>query len=224
MKVLSNHYIVVGYLFIGWTTFTLLNGCSMRQQPVYNAAHSSNELVEWRVWLSTTVYNPDWVDYELNIEQVFSSSDLEKLAQYSESIQPLVLDGLKHSGGTHAAFIAGYLQYTKALPILREKLLTLRYPYFWEGSWNYTREDDILNDDQYQYHVAYIHAIERITGKAVKDVITLTPTEIQRLRHQANAARIEEGQSENYCTKWLLNKLGYDILPQNQNNRKEERR
>ena len=150
------------------------------------------------------------------LHEVFS---LEQLAwmlvhreHLSDAINARILD---HS--TLAIQIAVYLRLETAISVLREKVLTLRDTYGWEGP-DYSQPDPWMWETQYPYHRIYIWAIQGIAGAPLHAVIKLTDAERDFLQQKAALARTPEsfpdttGDSQKvdgraWCAKWLLTLL-----------------
>ncbi|MCB9701204.1 MAG: Hint domain-containing protein [Myxococcales bacterium] len=106
--------------------------------------------------------------------------------------------------GSHAyAYGLAWLRSQDALPLLRARLLADRYFYGWET--DHPEDLDVrLRDEQYPHHLAYILAIERISGRELADAVDLRPEEADRLI--AETLR-QPADSDADVARWLLLKL-----------------
>ena len=115
--------------------------------------------------------------------------------------------------GDHAAaYGLAWLGTRRALPVLRQRLLSERYFYGWETS---TPDDPatLFANEQYPRHQALILAIERIDGRPLRSAVKLTPDERQRLLD--DAARCNGAEAAH----WLLHLLDGAPLPSAKENR-----
>jgi hypothetical protein len=146
-----------------------------------------------------------------SVEKVFTSAELKRFREHSGEVEAY-LNGHRAAGSVGAAWIAGYFRIHSSLPLLRNALLTDRYFYGWEGP-DPNQESSYLSDEQYPHHLAYIAAIEAISGRPLGEAVTLTPEEISRLQAEAKVdfAKLDvepEKVMHGLCARWLLQKLG----------------
>jgi len=135
----------------------------------------------------------------------FSPEELAEIKRFGPQLQPMFLERLRE--GEHSvAYLLAYLKTQDALPLLKENLLTDRYFYWWEGP-DYSREESYLRDEQYPHHLAYIAAIEHISGKAIWDAMQLSMQERSALQAESRKASPEGPRFQHYCARWLLMKL-----------------
>jgi hypothetical protein len=175
----------------------------------YNKRHpatAGNQVADFMARLALASFDPDWDGYDSGMERIFSDSDIEMISRHKTAVQEVVLAGLEQRGGSKAALIAAHMRLCEALPLLREDLFKARSPYLWEGP-DYAKEDSVLDDNQFQYHSAYINAIETITGKPIREAVKPTDKELERLRRMASKAKLKNPQTPEWWAKWLLRKL-----------------
>ena len=147
------------------------------------------------------VFSGDWIDYDIPVTEAFSGQDLEILRRNLPSLITMVEDALG-TGSVWGAKLAGHFKVSKVVPLLRHHLLTPQRTYGWEGP-DYSKPESYLLDEQYQYSMAYLQAIEDISGKPIHQAVNLTPSEIEVLDTHARNSESE------YChwAIWLKNKL-----------------
>lgn len=139
-------------------------------------------------------------------EWSFSDAELKQVRKYTRQVEPILLEKLR-KGHHGAAYVLAYLGTTEALPILRERLLQERYFYGWDG-WDYSKEESYLSDVQYPRHIAYITAIERISGRPIWEAVKLSDAERTLLQDEAQKAKLRQpGCGRYFAAKWLLIKL-----------------
>ena len=117
---------------------------------------------------------------------------------------------------TLAIQMAVYLRMETAIGVLREKSLTLRSPYMWEGP-DYSTEEPFMSENQYPYHCIYIWAIVGIAQAPLSEVIKLTDAERATLEAKAAGTRPFNSfpsltndkwvDGQTWCAKWLLTQL-----------------
>ena len=159
-------------------------------------------------------FTEDWLLTPLH--DVFMLEELAWLLVHRQQLSDAINARITgHS--TLAIQLAVYLRLESAIPLLREKLLTLRSPYGWEGP-DYSTEDPWMWDNQYQYHSIYIWAIQGIAQAPIHEVVKLTSAERKHLREKAARAvpyktfpdvgdDVDEVDGKAWCAKWLLGKL-----------------
>lgn len=116
--------------------------------------------------------------------------------------------------------MAVYLRLETAIPMLREKLLTLQSMIGSEGP-DYSTPDPWMWENHYPYHQIYIWAIQGIAQAPVAEVVRLTAAERGTLKAKAAGARPYKSwprltkddlrvDSKAWCAKWLLTQLEPD--------------
>ncbi|MEM9347914.1 MAG: hypothetical protein AAGB26_15000 [Planctomycetota bacterium] len=137
------------------------------------------------------------------IQRVFTEDELYLLHEQIRRVEPDINQRLTE-GDYRAAWVAGYLRLRSSLQLLRQGLLAERYFYGWEGP-DYTQDSSWLHDWQYTHHLAYIAAIEAITGRSIHEAVVLTDSEFAYLRAESVSSDISK--EDRMRARWLLLKL-----------------
>ena len=137
------------------------------------------------------------------IEGVFTEDELYLLHEQIRRVESHINKRLAE-GDHRAAWVAGYLRLRSSLPLLRKGLLTERYFYGWNGP-DYTQDASWLLDWQYTHHLAYIAAIEAITGRPIHEAVVLTDAEFASLRAESVSSDLSKG--DRMRARWLLLKF-----------------
>lgn len=145
------------------------------------------------------------------VNAAFTPAQLRFMHGHLDRLEAEVNARLK-DGDVGAVWIANYFRLQSSLPILRSRLLTDRYFYGWEGP-DPNEESSYLLGEQYTHHMAYIAAIEAITGEPVREAVRLTPAESVALRAEAAVRFADRGTPDEMvihglCARWLLGILG----------------
>jgi hypothetical protein len=192
------------------------------------AEHNTAELDQLRSFLlsqqasdSFPIYaDPPSGDYEELRKGEFliqDSAKLELIKKYRTQLEPLIIAHVDTA--TRFVYLAAYLQYQSAVPVLKKQLLnTSSFDFYgWEGgdpTADKTAESayrGMLDDHQYPYAMARIAAIEYISGKplpeaaplTMEEEITLTAKSASCIPDSSNSKQFEES-----CKAyWLLSKL-----------------
>ena len=162
-------------------------------------------------------FTSDWL--LMPLYDVFSLEELAWLLLHRQQLSDAVNARIQ-SGSTLAIQIAVYLRLKTAIPLLREKLLTLRDPYLWEGP-DYSTEEPWMSENQYQYHCIYIWAIMSIAQAPLPAVVKLTTAERKYLMEKASGAipytyfldvgdDADKVDGQAWCAKWLLTQIEPD--------------
>jgi hypothetical protein len=141
---------------------------------------------------------------------VLTLADLRLFHEHIADVEQCINARLRN-GSVAAAWIAGYFRFESSLPLLRQNLLADRYFYGWEGP-DPEKESTYLLDQKYTHHIAYMAAIEAITGPRLTESVALTAVEIESLKSEANVdfAKKDEAPEKvqrGLCARWLLLKL-----------------
>lgn len=142
---------------------------------------------------------------------VLSEAEVARLARERTAVEDRLMAALApNSEGYYAKYGAAYLladlKCRRALPVLRQALLKDRYFYGWEGP-DYSTTEAYADDTQYSHHLAYITAIERISGKPIAAAVALTDAERRALEAEAARAKPTPEDTAPWVAKWLLAKL-----------------
>lgn len=141
----------------------------------------------------------------------FEETFAEKLPRFVAHREALVRHWLAalERGNHTAAYGLAWARHRAGLPALRKSLLSDRYFYGWESDDANTLEAR-MRDDQYPHHLAFISAIEHISGKPLAEAVALQPTERAALLAEARQPGDEGGPQD--VARWLLHKLAPDAL------------
>ncbi len=206
----------------------LLCGCVASQGPMEkdNVAH---------VFATTAirVFDADHADFDVPIEEAFSTHELAILGENRDALVSMIesalgrqdvmlLDeigsgdavsmlqfALSRQDSVWGARLAGHFRVEKVLRLVRHHFLTPRRCYGWEGP-DYSQLESFLTDNQYQYSITYLEAIEAITGKPIADAIVLTPAESARIEKHAT----NEKSAFHHWALWIQRKLNHQKAEQ----------
>ncbi|MHC4202059.1 MAG: hypothetical protein ACYSU0_18875 [Planctomycetota bacterium] len=148
------------------------------------------------------MFDRDHVDYDVPIEDVFSAEELEVLRQDVPSLATMVEAALGRQDSIWGAKCAAYFKIDSVVPLLRHHLLTPRRCYGWEGP-DYSVLESYLTDNQYQYSIAYLEAIEQITGRPIEEAVELTPAEVETIDNHAGNTK----SPYHHWSLWLRRKF-----------------
>ena len=121
------------------------------------------------------------------LHDVFTLEQLAWLQVHRHQLSDAVNAEIR-GDSTLAIQLAVYLRLETSMPVLRERLLTLRSTYMWEGD-DYSTEAAFMSESQYPWHSIYIWAIQGIAQAPVGAVVKLTDAERATLEAQAAGAR-----------------------------------
>jgi len=182
----------------------LLCGCVASHGPMEkdNVAH---------VFAKTAirVFNTDHADYDVPIEEMFSTQDLAILGENCDALVSMLEFALGRQDSVWGARLAGHFRVEKVLRLVRHHFLTPRRCYGWEGP-DYSKLENFLTDNQYQYSITYLEAVEAITGKPIADAIVLTPDESARIEKHAT----NEKSVFYHWALWIQRKLNHQKAEQ----------
>ena len=149
------------------------------------------------------------------LHDVFTLEQLAWLQVHRHQLSDAVNAEIRR-GSTLAIQMAVYLHLETAVPVLRERLLTLRSTYMWEGH-DYSTEVAFMWESQYPWHSIYIWAIVGIAQAPLSEVIKLTDAERATLEAKAADAKPYNARpfptndkwvgGHAWCAKWLLTQL-----------------
>lgn len=148
------------------------------------------------------VYSQDFVGFEEPLSNAFSQTDLRILGDHRFSVESMIETALGLQDSIWGAKLAAHFRINKVLPLLRSHFMTPRRCYGWEGP-DYTKLESYLADDQYVYSVAYLDAIETITGESVDKAIHLTQAEVQQIAKYA----VNQSSDFYHWSLWMQRKL-----------------
>jgi hypothetical protein len=127
------------------------------------------------------------------------SSWPEYFSENDTEVRNWALERLERTGDPNAALVLGYLKERRALPLLR-------FWYLHGGAVGGTLGDGAptlyLEHCQYAGHLAYEKAIHTITGKSLREIITLNPMEREWLKRKIRRLDYENPRGlENYAAR-----------------------
>lgn len=181
----------------------LLAGCAHdpNSSSTANAAKPATMQAAHR--LADRLRDPTFTQSEKNPVDTFGDPlDLAMVKKNPQIAEEVWLDlltrygsGSIHGGGSDeeitghytalgAAYLIAYFKMERALPILRESLLSETYFYGWET--NAPHEETLMWDTNYPHHWAYLNAIEAITARPAAEYIQLTADEKRELAERGN--------------------------------------
>jgi hypothetical protein len=154
------------------------------------------------------VYGADWVGYGDPVSSVFSQEDLGILSRHLVPLESMIVTALGLQESVWGAKLAGHFGLASALPLLRAHLLTPRRFYGWEGP-DYSTLEAYLEDNQFPYGMAYLEAVEALTGKPLDLAVRLTQAELDQLESLA------KNRDSEFCywALWMQRKLKIQASP-----------
>ena len=185
----------------------LLCGCVASHGPMEKRSGEENVA---HVFATTAirVFDTDHADYDVPIEKVFSTQDLAILGENRDALVLMIESALRQDS-VWGARLAGHFRVEKVLWLIRYHFLTPRRCYGWEGP-DYSQLESFLTDNQYQYSITYLEAIEAITGKPIAEAIVLTPAESTRIENYAT----NEKSRFYHWGLWIQRKLNHQKAEQ----------
>lgn len=194
-----------------------------------NSSSQDNELSQLKKQLSDAradisrmpIYaDPATGDYEDLKNGVFSVQDSAQLALisgYKNELESFIVQQI--DSAPSFMYLAAYLKYSSAVPVLKHTLL--RKDYFGFYGWEKgtpgekqtaaDRYNEQLQDHEYPYQMAAIAAIEYISGKSLAQAAPLTNEEDAALSVEAKQCTPENMEETDYnpsCLScWLLYKF-----------------
>ena len=130
------------------------------------------------------------------------TEELEQIKRFRSELEPMLLERLRN-GDHAAAYMLAFLKSEKALTTLKEKLVNDRYMFRWDY-YDFSEEETYMRDEVYPHHVAYIAAIEHITGGPIWMNMPLSAWQRSDLQQDAAKANPQGRASQYYVSKWLL--------------------
>jgi len=188
--------------------FLLLCGCVASHDPMEKRSGQDN-VADVFATAAIRVFDTDHADFDVPIEKVFSTQDLAILGENRDALVSMIEFALGRQDSVWGARLAGDFRVEKVLWLVRNHFLTPRRCYGWEGP-DYSQLESFLTDNQYQYSITYLEAIEAITGKPIADAIVLTPTESTRIENHAT----NEKSVFYHWALWIQRKLNHQKAEQ----------
>ncbi|OFX32611.1 MAG: hypothetical protein A2X08_08730 [Bacteroidetes bacterium GWA2_32_17] len=198
-------------MFFGTIFSILLAACNYQATTENELENLKNNLFKKTTDISELpIYaDPPSLDYEDVKKGIFlfqiDSIEREKIKKYRNELEPFIIQRI--DSGYSWVYLAAYLHYESAVPKIKDRLLKCDKFYGWEGG-DYQKIERYLDDEQYCYQMAYISAIEYITGKPILKAITLTDHENSYLKNKADKCIECDEDALAFCwARWLLEKL-----------------
>ncbi len=203
--------IISRFLFFGTVFSILFVNCNYQATTEKELENLKNNLFKKTTDISELpIYaDPSTSDYEDVKKGIFlfqiDSFEIEKIKKYKSELEPFIIQRI--DSGYSWIYLASYLHYESAVPKIKDRLLKCDKFYGWEGG-DYQKIERYLDDEQYCYQMAYITAIEYITGKPISKAITLTDKENAYLKNKADKCIECNKDAQAFCwARWLLDKL-----------------
>ena len=155
------------------------------------------------------VFDRDHADFDIRIEEAFSTRELVILGENREAFVSMIECALGWQDSVWGARLAGEFRVERVLWLVRNHFLTPRRCYGWEGP-DYSELESFLTDNQYQYSITYLEAIEAITGKPIAEAIVLTVAESERIEKHAT----NEKSAFHHWGLWIQRKLNHQKAEQ----------
>ncbi len=186
----------------------LLCGCVGSRSPMEKRSGEEN-VAQVFAMTAIRVFDRDHADFDVPMEEVFSTHDLAILGENRDALVSMIEFALGRQDSVWGARLAGHFRVEKVLRLVRHHFLTPRRCYGWEGP-DYSQLESFLADNQYQYSITYLEAIEAITGKPIADAIVLTPAESTRIEKHAT----NEKSVFYHWALWIQRKLNHQKAEQ----------
>lgn len=149
------------------------------------------------------VFSIDWIGYDEALTNEFSSAELAVLQNNRSNVAAMVQLALEQrQDSVWGAKLAADLGLVSLLPLLHDRFLEPKHCYGWEGP-DYSNIESYLSDCQFQYSMAYLEAIEKITGKPIHQVVAPTKDEMIGI---ANLAANKDSDFYHWAL-WIQRKL-----------------
>lgn len=185
----------------------LVCGCVASHGPMEKRSAQDN-VAQVFAMTAVRVFDIDHADYGYPMEKVFSTHDLAILGENRDALV-LMIESALGQDSVWGARLAGHFRVEKVLWLVRYHFLTPRRCYGWEGP-DYSQLESFLTDNQYQYSITYLEAIEAITGKPIAEAIVLTPAESTRIENYA----MNEKSGFYHWALWIQRKLNHQKAEQ----------
>ena len=178
-----------------------LGGCALREDTPQNSQSCDFEAGAVAK-AATHIFDTDHIDYDVAVGKVFSQDELLALRRQLDHVVPMIQTALGRQDSVWGAKLAGHFQVKEVLPLLHSHFFTPRRCYTWEGP-DYSNPESYLTDNQYQYTVVYLAAIQMITGKPIHEAVSPDPSESSAIaKHASN-----EKSEFHHWALWMKRKL-----------------
>jgi hypothetical protein len=149
------------------------------------------------------VFSLDWIGYDEALTNEFSSAELAVLQSNRSNVTEMVELALEQrQDSVWGAKLAVDLGLVSLLPLLRDRFFEPKHCYGWEGP-DYSKIESYLSDCQFQYSMAYLEAIEKMTGKPIHKAVAPTKDEMIGI---ANLAANKDSEFYQWAL-WIQRKL-----------------
>lgn len=159
----------------------------------------------------------DYEDLKNGVFSVQDSAQLALISGYKNELESFIVQQI--DSAPSFMYLAAYLKYSSAVPVLKHTLLRKDYFgfYGWEKGTSGEKQtaadrcNEQLQDHEYPYQMAAIAAIEYISGKSLAQAAPLTNEEDAALSAEAKQCTPENMEETDYnpaCLScWLLYKF-----------------
>lgn len=158
----------------------------------------------------------DYDDLRKGKVSVQDSVKLAQISQYKTGLEPVILERI--DSGYTFVYLAAYLKYESAIPLLKKKLLQEDgfHFYGWEGGLTKGESNEMyvnerMKDHQYPEAMAYLAAIECISGKPISQSGIFSKDDQKILEKRAQDCLPDSVDTDRFTSncsaKWLLYKL-----------------
>lgn len=154
------------------------------------------------------IFHTDFADFGVPVGEVFSEAELEVLRTHLRHVVPLIEVALGWQDSVWGANFAGYFRIKEVLPLLRSHFFAPRRCYGWEGP-DYFNSESYLTDEQYPYSLAYLEAIQQITGRSIDEAV---PPDASESAVIAKYAGMEKSEFHHWAL-WMKRKLKIEDGP-----------
>jgi hypothetical protein len=175
---------------------------------------NSNDATSWPIYA-----DPPTGDYEEFAKGKFmfqiDTAEILLIKKYRDELEPMI--EARFDSSYTWIYLATYLKYKNAIPILKNKLLHMNNFYGWEEGdpMEYHTNNDLyrrqLEDHDYCAQLTCISAIEYISGQSIERSISLTKNEKDSLEFAAKKCLPDSACSNDFTNScgayWLLCKL-----------------
>jgi hypothetical protein len=137
------------------------------------------------------------------VSTAFSSEELLILATNLKALKQIVRAALGHKNSVGGALLSAHFDIRENFDLLRWHMLEPGRTYGWEGTYE-SDKDRYYSDEQYVYHSVYLTAIEDLMEAPLRDVITLSAIEREKILTLAHSP----GHESYHWANWIGRKLG----------------
>lgn len=182
-------------------------GCAMQRNTTVERQHEEF-VAATLINAAVCIFNTDNADYDASVGEAFSEAELEVLRRHLPRVVHMIESALNCHDSVWGAKIAGHFGVKELLPSLRWHFFTPRRCYGWEGP-DYSNIENYLTDDQYQYSLVYLEAIQQITGRSIDQAV---PPDASESAVIARYAGMEKSEFYHWAL-WMKRKLRIEDGP-----------